>query len=223
MIIVQDGCYLGLASVRDLLKRITELKIRNARHSNPLTLLPGNVPINQEIDSLLQRACDFHIAYFDLNHFKPFNDCYGYSRGDQVIRRLGGLLTAHADSESDFVGHIGGDDFVVLFRSRDWRARCARVISAFDQQVQSLYRASDLAAGGIWSQDRNGQAAFFPLLSLAVGVVHPDPYKCSSYHEIAELAADAKKQAKLQTGSALFLSSRRCLAHPRRDETRASA
>lgn len=223
MIIVQDGCYLGLASVRDLLKRITELKIHNARHSNPLTLLPGNVPINQEIDSLLQRACDFHIAYFDLNHFKPFNDCYGYSRGDQVIRRLGGLLTAHADSESDFVGHIGGDDFVVLFRSRDWRARCARVISAFDQQVQSLYRASDLAAGGIWSQDRNGQAAFFPLLSLAVGVVHPDPYKCSSYHEIAELAADAKKQAKLQTGSALFLSSRRCLAHPRRDETRASA
>lgn len=223
MIIVQDGGYLGMASVRDLLKRITELKIRNARHSNPLTLLPGNVPINWEIDNLLQRTADFHIAYFDLNHFKPFNDCYGYSRGDQVIRQLGSLLTRHVSNETDFVGHIGGDDFVVLFRSRDWRERCQRVLQAFGRRAQELYKASDLEAGGIWGQDRSGDPAFFPLLSLAIGVVHPDPYKCSSYHEIAELAAEAKKQAKQQGGNALFLSSRRHLAAPRAGDDRASA
>lgn len=200
-----------MASVRDLLKRITELKIRNARHSNPLTLLPGNVPINWEIDNLLQSTADFHIAYFDLNHFKPFNDCYGYSRGDQVIRQLSSLLSSHINTEVDFLGHIGGDDFVVLFRSRDWRARCEQVVAAFEQRVQELYKASDLSTGGIWSQDRSGQPTFFPLLSLAIGVVHPDPYKCSSYHEVAELAAEAKKQAKQQSGSAIFLSSRRHL------------
>ncbi|MBS98681.1 MAG: diguanylate cyclase [Oceanospirillaceae bacterium] len=209
LIIVQDRCYLGMASVRDLLKRITELKIRNARYANPLTLLPGNVPINSEIDSLLRRTVDFHIAYFDLNNFKPFNDCYGYSKGDQVIRHLGALLTEHVGSEVNFIGHVGGDDFVVLFRQRDWRRACERVIREFDEYVLGLYKASDLDAGGIWSQDRSGSPCFFPLLGLSVGVVHPDPYKCSSYHEVAELAADAKKMAKKLNGSAIYLSERR--------------
>lgn len=212
LIIVQDGCYLGMASVRDLLKRITELKIRNARYSNPLTLLPGNVPINREIDTLLGHATDFHVAYFDLNHFKPFNDCYGYSRGDQVIRLLGMLLANYASSDIDFVGHIGGDDFVVLFRSRQWREICEQVIEQFGQRVRELYRAADLESDGIWSVDRSGERCFYPLLTLAVGVVHPDPYKCSSYHEVAELAAEAKKIAKQQSGDAIYLSSQRHLS-----------
>ncbi|MBR9882264.1 MAG: GGDEF domain-containing protein [Oceanospirillales bacterium] len=212
LIIVQDGCYLGMASVRDLLKRITELKIRNARYSNPLTLLPGNVPINREIDLLLGHATDFYVAYFDLNHFKPFNDCYGYSRGDQVIRLLGMLLSNNVSADIDFVGHVGGDDFVVLFRSRQWRAICEQVLDEFGQRVRELYRASDWESGGIWSSDRTGERCFFPLLSLAVGVVHPDPYKCSSYHEVAELAAEAKKHAKQQSGDMIYLSSQRHLS-----------
>lgn len=211
MIVVQEGCYLGMARVRDLLKRITELKIRNARHCNPLTLLPGNVPISREIDRLLQCTADFHVAYFDLNHFKPFNDRYGYARGDQVIRRLGSLLSHHVGNEIDFVGHIGGDDFVVLFRSRDWQERCVQVMEAFAEQVRGFYRAEDLEAGGIRGQERNGEVALFPLLSLAVGVVHPDPYRCSSCHEIAEIAAAAKKAAKARGGNSLFLSPQR---HP---------
>ncbi|MBV1788952.1 EAL and GGDEF domain-containing protein [Marinobacterium sp. D7] len=223
LIIVQDGCYLGMASLRDLLKRITELKIRNARYSNPLTLLPGNVPINREIDALLNHATDFHIAYFDLNHFKPFNDCYGYSRGDQVIRLLGMLLTNNTSSDVDFVGHIGGDDFVVLFRSRQWRSICEQVIEQFGQRVRELYRANDLAAGGIWSVDRNGERCFQPLLTLAVGVVHPDPYKCSSYHEVAELAADAKKCAKQQGGDSIYLSPQRHLSQLWRSGVQVSA
>jgi len=223
LIIVQDGCYLGMASVRDLLKRITELKIRNARYSNPLTLLPGNVPINREIDLLLGQAGDFHIAYFDLNHFKPFNDCYGYSRGDQVIRLLGMLLSNHVAGDVDFVGHVGGDDFVVLFRSRQWRSICERVIEQFGRRVRELYRAGDIEAEGIWSVDRKGERCFYPLLTLAVGVVHPDPYKCSSYHEVAELAADAKKHAKQQGGDAIYLLPQRHLSRHWRSGVQVSA
>jgi len=214
IVITQDGCYLGMGSVKDLLKRITELKIRNARYSNPLTLLPGNVPIQNEIDLLLQQTSDFRVAYFDLNNFKPFNDCYGYSKGDQIIRLLGDLLMRFCDSSENFVGHVGGDDFVVIFRHPQWRDICEQVLSQFDEQVCSFYTPRDLQQGGIWASDRKGEPTFYPMLGLAIGVVHPDPYKCTSHHEVAELAAMAKKEAKKLPGSALFVSRRRKIGYP---------
>ncbi|EAR62968.1 GGDEF domain-containing protein [Neptuniibacter caesariensis] len=209
IIITQDGCYLGMGNLRDLLKRITELKIQNARYANPLTLLPGNVPINQELEALLKRTADFYVAYFDLNNFKPFNDSYGYSKGDQVIRLLGELLTCHASHANNFIGHIGGDDFVVIFRSPDWQMSCERILREFDKEVRGFYSPKDLQNEGLWSTDRKGVRSFFPLLGLAIGVVHPDPYRCGSFHEVAELAAMAKKEAKKHTHSALFVSRRR--------------
>lgn len=209
IIITQDGVYLGMGSVRDLLKRITELKIRNARYANPLTLLPGNVPINREIDMLLRQLIDFRVAYFDLNNFKPYNDSYGYSKGDQVIRLMGELLNHYAQGSNNFVGHIGGDDFVVIFRSADWQVCCERIIAEFDDQVRTFYSPQDLQREGIEALDRNGNPAFYPLLGLAIGVVHPDASCCDSHNEVAELASQAKKQAKSLPGSALFISRRR--------------
>ncbi len=210
IIITQDGCYLGMGNLRDLLKRLTELKIQDAQYANPLTLLPGNVPINNELERLLTQTVDFHVAYFDLNNFKPFNDCYGYSKGDQVIRLLGELLTTHAKHDKNFIGHVGGDDFVVIFRSHDWLFSCEKIIREFDQEVRTLYSPKDLQNEGLWATDRKGNQSFFPLLGLAIGVVHPDPYRCGSYHEVAELAAMAKKEAKASQLSSLFISRRRC-------------
>lgn len=209
IIITESDCYLGMGNLRDLLKRLTALKIQNAQYANPLTLLPGNVPINNEVDSLLKSTADFHVAYFDLNNFKPFNDCYGYSKGDQVIRFLGDLLTRFINSDKNFIGHVGGDDFVVIFRSPGWQLSCERIIREFDQEVRGFYLPKDLQTEGIWSTDRKGVRSFFPLLGLAIGVVHPDPYKCDSYHEVAELAAMAKKEAKRGVDSTLFVSQRR--------------
>lgn len=213
LIITQDGCYLGMGNLRDLLKQITELKIQNARYANPLTMLPGNVPINNELESLLDKTADFYVAYFDLNHFKPFNDYYGYSKGDQVIRLLGALLTTHAKSELNFIGHVGGDDFVAIFREPDWQQACELILREFDREVRTFYSPKELQSEGIWASDREGEKSFFPLLGLAIGVVHPDPYRCSSYHEIAELAAAAKKEAKKAACSHLFISKQRSLGN----------
>ena len=208
LVITQEGQYLGIGNVRDLLKKITELKIRNARYANPLTLLPGNVPINREIDTLLKRTENFRVAYFDINYFKPFNDTYGYVKGDQLIQMSGSLLTRHAHGDN-FTGHIGGDDFVVVFKTADWRQCCERVLQEFDRAIREYYNPKDLEQGGIWSVSRSGEAVFFPILSLSVGVVHPDPYQCFTYHEVAELAAQAKKEAKKRDASYLFISRRR--------------
>ena len=208
-IIARNGTYLGMGAVMDLLRKITDLQIRNARYANPLTQLPGNVPIYDFIDDLLSRGSDFHIAYCDLDHFKPFNDVYGYSQGDEVIKTVAALLVEHMDDRLDFVGHIGGDDFIIVLRGTDWEERCRAVLSAFAGEVGQLYSDADREQGGIRCEDRTGKETFFPLLSLSIGVAHPDPERCHSHHDVATLASEAKHQAKRQPGNSLFRDRRR--------------
>lgn len=207
-IIVKDSQYMGTGKIKKLLRKITEQQIRSARYSNPLTLLPGNVPIYEWVDNLLENQEEFYVAYFDINDFKPYNDKYGYSQGDEVIVRLGEILKIHSDMEYDMVGHIGGDDFVVIFRSMDWFARCQRILDEFKSSVREFYNDEDYQQGGINSIDRRGDQCFFPLISIAVGVVNPDPRRCFSHHNVAALASDAKKSAKKEGGNLIFVSRR---------------
>lgn len=208
-IVTQKQQFLGVASVRDLLKRITELRIQNARYANPLTLLPGNVPIHQHLDELLAARQSFAIAYFDINHFKPFNDNYGYAKGDEVIRQLGQLLVQYADSPYTFIGHIGGDDFVVIFRKTEVaEVICKQVIDAFEQHITTFYSTQDKQRGYVLATGRNGQQQSFPLTSLAVGLVIVSADTIQSHHQVAALASEAKKQAKQESGSYCYVDCR---------------
>jgi diguanylate cyclase (GGDEF)-like protein len=208
-ILTRESRYLGVGQTSELLRRITEYNIRYARYSNPLTLLPGNVPIHEWIDELLAAGSDFRLAYIDLNNFKPFNDTYGYSRGDEVITALADILLQCAVPDVDMVGHVGGDDFVAIFRGGDWEARCARIIELFEQGKTRFYPREALDQGGIYCEDRQGNPVFHELLTVAVGVVNPDPSRCHSHHDVAALASAAKHQAKLRKSSYLFISRRR--------------
>lgn len=207
-IITNQGCFAGIGRVVDLLRKITELQVRSARYANPLTLLPGNVPIYEQLDQLLESNQPFAVAYCDLDHFKPFNDAYGYSQGDQVIQKLAEVLTAAVHPDRDFVGHVGGDDFILAFTSTDWHERCENILEQFHQSVRYFYHPEDLARGGIQGKDRSGGANFHPLLSLSIGVVTPLAGSCSSHHDIAAMASEAKAQAKQQPGDALFIDRR---------------
>lgn len=210
-IITRNNNYIGVGKVNDLLRRITDYQIRYARYSNPLTLLPGNVPIYEWIDQLLDQREFFRLAYIDLNNFKPFNDTYGYSRGDEVLATLADILVAATDPDDDLVGHVGGDDFVILFRSPDWRKRCEQIFTRFDHEKKCFYDTPDLKEGGIWCEDRQGNNNFFGLLTLAMGVIVPDPARCQSHHDVAQMATDAKQQAKIRgkNQNYTFLSRRR--------------
>ncbi|MCG8672039.1 MAG: GGDEF domain-containing protein [Pseudomonadales bacterium] len=208
-IITDEGRYIGVGNPRELLKRITDQQLKNARYCNPLTQLPGNVPIYEQIDELLEKRKSFWVAYLDLNHFKPYNDVYGYSHGDEVIQSVAQIASSQVRVDHDFVGHIGGDDFVIIFTEETWQTTCDNILTLFAEEVSHFYNLKDLKNGGIWSEDRNGKSSFFSLLTLAIGVIHPDPDRCRSHHDVAELASDAKHQAKLSAGNSLFFSRRR--------------
>lgn len=210
-IIAKNNKYLGVGQIRDLLKTITQLQINNARYSNPLTGLPGNVPIYETVDQLLQSGEDFHVAYCDLDNFKPYNDVYGYSRGDNILQAVAHILIKNIVPQHDFVGHIGGDDFVVIFKSGNQEERCQKILRAFEEVITEFYSVGDITNNGIIATDRNGNQIHFPLLSLSIGLVNPDSERCHSHHAVASLASEAKRMAKTVPGNYLFVSRRRSI------------
>jgi diguanylate cyclase (GGDEF)-like protein len=207
-IITDNGRYLGIGSGYDLMEVIMQLQIAAARYSNPLTLLPGNVPINNHIQQLLDDATPFWAAYCDLDNFKPFNDIYGYDHGDEIILLLSSILKDEVDTSRDFLGHIGGDDFFILFRSEDWEQRCQSILDQLAIRSSALYQRGHLNDGGYYSEDRCGRTVFHPLPSLSIGVVPVDQDAYHSHHEVAGAATAAKKQAKKTSGNSIFIERR---------------
>ncbi|MBC8995913.1 EAL and GGDEF domain-containing protein [Pseudomonas sp. N40(2020)] len=206
-IITLNGSYLGLGRVIDVLKLITELKIQQARYANPLTLLPGNVPIQQCLTRLLQQARESIICYVDIDSFKPFNDIYGYGRGDEVLLCLAQCLNERVDPSRDFVGHIGGDDFLLVLGPEDWRKRLNQLLDDFQSQCRRFYRPEHLEAGCFIAPNRQGIRQEFPLLSLSIGVVHLHPEACAQLDagQLAEMASQAKHHAKNVPGYSVHL------------------
>ncbi len=207
-IITEQGRYIGLGTGQDLLRAITQAQIETARYANPLTLLPGNVPINEQIDHLLQSGKPFVVGYGDLDHFKPFNDVYGYRKGDEVIQFTGRVLSKICDSRQDFIGHIGGDDFILVMQSEDWELRCNRALADFAQTSNALFDKKHRAAGGYMTEDRQGNVIHQPLPTLSIGAIQVAPGQFHSHHEVSEAASIAKKMAKKIPGNSLFIEQR---------------
>lgn len=208
VIVDQTQRYLGTASFIDLLKAITQLQLISARYANPLTQLPGSVPVNQLIDELLLNDTVFHVAYCDLDNFKPFNDHYGYARGDDAIRLLGQILQSHTQT-GDLVSHVGGDDFIVILRSENATTLMQAALEAFAAQVPCLYSETDRQAGYIEAHDRRGVEVKYNLLSVSIGMMAIEPFQHRSHKEIATRAIDVKHKAKSQPGNALFIDRRK--------------
>lgn len=208
-VITAEGRYLGLGSGFDLMREVTEMQIVAARYANPLTGLPGNVPIQEHMERLLVNEQTFVTAYFDLDQFKPYNDVYGFRRGDDIIQLLARILQESCIPELDFIGHIGGDDFVVLFQSLDWEVRCHGMLVRFDRECLALFNPEHVEAGGYHSEDRRGVMAFHALVTLSIGAVLVDPSHFHQYQEVARAASEAKHMAKRIDGSSLFIDQRR--------------
>lgn len=206
-IITENGHYAGMGGGHDLLRLVTQMQINAARYANPLTMLPGNVPINEHIDGLLLDDLPFVACYCDLDHFKPFNDVYGYHKGDEVIQLTARLL-AEACGPNNFLGHVGGDDFIILFQSDCWEKQCESMLQRFAEHVPQAYSEADRNSGGIETEDRQGERRFHPMISLSIGAVVVGRDQFHSHHEVSAAAAIAKKQAKKIRGNSLFVERR---------------
>ena len=205
-IVTENGRYVGLGTGDQLVRTVTESRIEAARHANPLTFLPGNIPITEHIERLLTSGGEFVACYGDLNNFKPFNDHYGYWRGDEMIRLMAKFSVSHCDAQRDFVGHVGGDDFILLFQSDDWEQRCERLVESFNEQAASLYDEAGRTLGGIEAEDRHGVMRFFPFTSLSIGAVRVRKGQFRTAELVANAAA-AKHGAKA-ANAGLFVSQR---------------
>lgn len=201
LVVVENGQYVGLATGEALVRAVTEVRIEAARYANPLTSLPGNIPIDMHIKRLVERGASFHACYCDLNNFKPFNDQYGYWKGDEMLKLAASILSDACNPCRDFLGHVGGDDFLVFFQSEDWEMRIRAAMQRFDESARQLYTSADMEAGGIRGEDRHGDMRFYPFVTIAVGVVPVAADLDIDSDSIASLAATAKREAKKSIGN----------------------
>lgn len=207
-IITEQGKYAGLATGQDLLRAVNQMQIETARYANPLTLLPGNVPINEHIERLLHASITFHVCYCDLDNFKPYNDVYGYRKGDEMIQLTSRILNWACDPKLDFIGHIGGDDFILLMQSHDWKSRCEQVLREFTAASSLLITESHRQAGGYMSEDRRGEQVFHPFPTLSIGAACIQVGQFKLHHEVSAAATEAKRMAKRAGGNTLFIEQR---------------
>ena len=196
-----------IARVRTTLRRAREL-----RATSPLTGLPGNHVIERELASRLQHETPVALIYADLNDFKSFNDHYGFLRGDDVISMTADvLLTAVREAAGDdaFVGHIGGDDFLVMCDPPDVPGLCERVMADFDERIATYYDPEDWARGCIEVPDRRGHTRACPPVSIALGVASTDHGAYGDHRGIVAAATEMKSFLKEhQRSSAYAIDSR---------------
>ncbi len=201
-------------SLQELRMRVSSIYLRQqtARDANPLTRLPGNLTIKKQIARWAAQKTPFAVAYIDIDHFKAFNDSRGFDAGDEVIQLLAELLMGIADERSPmFVGHVGGDDFVVLMGIEKVHSFAEAVHNGFSERTGRYYSAEERNRGTIKILNRRAEHEEVPLLSISIGVVTTERPGLDDFRRIAHVASEVKQVAKRQPGNSLFIERRRWL------------
>ncbi|MFC1674828.1 response regulator [Candidatus Omnitrophota bacterium] len=203
---------------KELLARV-RMTLRHTERdlgASPLTHLPGNIPIINELRRRIESKALFAVCYVDLDKFKAYNDKYGFERGDGVIRETARILiraTKSLGKPDDFIGHVGGDDFVVITDVKSVDKLCEEVIADFDKAAPSFYNQDDAERGYILARDRQGAKQKVPLASISIGVVTNESRKIEHLAQVGEIGAELKEAAKALEGSN-YVRDRRAKPNP---------
>ena len=193
------------------IKNILRL-LQSNRTISALTGLPGNIQIQAEMKKRLLNKERFAMFYFDLDNFKAYNDIYGFSNGDEIIKFTARTIVDNIHNigvENSFIGHIGGDDFIAILNETDYEMICKNIISDFDTYVLGYYNDDDVQKGYIEVANRRGIIEQFPLTSISIGVVEVTPGRFKNTLEIGEVGAQVKHQAKSVMGSTYVINRRK--------------
>lgn len=193
------------------IKNITNLLYVNRRVS-PLTSLPGNVQIQAEMKRRLLKKEYFVMLYLDLDNFKAYNDVYGFVQGDEIIKLTARTIMNNVhfkEEDNNFVGHIGGDDFMAIVEDTEYEKICQNIIIEFDKNVRKYFTKEDLEKGFLEVPNRKGVLEEFPLTSISIGVVEVEPGRFQNTLEIGEAGAQVKHLSKTIPGSSYVVDRRK--------------
>ncbi|HAN05605.1 MAG TPA: hypothetical protein DCW72_03095 [Elusimicrobia bacterium] len=198
----------------ELVARIRMILKRNKQvlDTNPLSRLPGNPSIQARVEREIQKGGPFAVLYLDLNNFKAYNDIYGFEAGDRILKATANLLvklTIQNENSEDFIGHIGGDDFIVVTTYERSEELAKRIVHAFDEIAPSFYSKADRERGHIVATDRQGNIRKFPFLSIAIGIVHNTVRPLQSFAHVSNIGTELKKAAKASDKSHYIVDRRK--------------
>jgi diguanylate cyclase (GGDEF)-like protein len=191
--------------------KINLIRAKQKRDVSPLTGLPGSISIEAETKQRIAKNKLFSVLYIDIDNFKPFNDLYGFPTGDKVLRMLATIVDEAVKKHGnldDFVGHGGGDDFVVITSPDKFSLLAEDIIANFDNQVVSLYHEEDLKRGYSILVDRLGRDNYIPIMTLSIGVASNNKRRITTHWEVGEIAKETLSYAKSIPGSTYFVDRR---------------
>jgi diguanylate cyclase (GGDEF)-like protein len=197
----------------EFLARVKASLVRLSRDldANPLTKLPGNVSILKELEARIKSQSHFAAAYLDLNKFKEFNDRYGFEMGDRIIHHLAAIIIKALErfgNASDFLGHIGGDDFIFVTTPDCIEEISNKIIENFDKTVGDFYKEEDKRRGYIITKNRLGQLCKVSILSLSIGVITNEYRPLTHVGQIIQIGTELKNYAKT-FGKSIYIRDRR--------------
>ncbi len=207
VIVTQDSRYYGIVTIKDLLEKTTEMEVNYATHLNPLSGLPGNIMIENRLKHYLADNGEFTVLYIDVDNFKVYNDIYGFENGDRFIlfiaRVLKESVASYCENES-FIGHIGGDDFVVIVEGYDVSGLCEAIIDAFETGKNKFYNKHDLEKKIITTTNRRGEEEHYGIATISIAGTDNRKQKFKSVYDLSEHAGRVKKKCK-ETWSSCYL------------------
>ena len=203
VIVTRNDLYYGVVSIRELLLKLVDTQVAIASFLNPLSSLPGNKLIDERLEGALQLS-QYSLIYFDLDHFKSYNDTYGFNKGDKILLYLTDILKRNIVGTEDFLGHIGGDDFVAILPHYEAFAVCQRIIDEFDAFILSFYAVEDLAYLQI--QNRAGKLEPLSCTTLSIAVITNQYQQFESVDQLSDAVTRVKKQCKKISGSCYLVN-----------------
>ncbi len=213
-VIVSEGRYLGMGSSGDVMRSLQSSRVLAARYTNPLTMLPGQVPINEHLERLLAGRVPFTAWFIEVDQMRGINDTEGFAHGDALIRSTARLLESACEHGIDFAGHVTGSRFVLLMQSGDWRERAEKLLARFPEVLEEHVAKEARERGYFTVKRRDGRDYVRPLPKLVLGILPVLPGVFESLHEVVAVAKRAAEKAQAQAASAMYVDQQHGNAYP---------
>ncbi|MGD7043048.1 GGDEF domain-containing protein [Jeotgalibacillus proteolyticus] len=207
VVVKKEGTVYGVVSIKKLLTTVADIQTELASYLNPLTRLPGNTLIDEHLAASVEQQQPFTFLYIDLDRFKAYNDSYGFKKGDELLQATASILRSCFERTDSFLGHIGGDDFVVMIPGAEYEPACSSIIRQFNDLIRTFYSDEHVQQRFIYAENRKGQFEEIALVSISIAVVTYTSEAFSSAEELVKEATRRKNICKKKMESCFYTES----------------